>query len=58
MHQEPDVRKALALARRLARPGDTVVVAGSLYLVGEVLALRRPRKWSRASGRSHSATPR
>ncbi|HEY6548696.1 MAG TPA: folylpolyglutamate synthase/dihydrofolate synthase family protein [Vicinamibacteria bacterium] len=57
-HQEADVRKALALARRLARPGDTVVVAGSLYLVGEVLALRRPRKWSRASGRSHSATPR
>lgn len=57
-HQEPDVRKALARARRLARPGDTVVVAGSLYLVGEVLAARRPRKWSRASGRSHSATPR
>lgn len=58
VRQEPDVRKALALARRLARPGDTVVVAGSLYLVGEVLGLRRPRKWSRASGRSHSATPR
>ena len=58
VRREADVRKALALARRLARPGDTVVVAGSLYLVGEVLALRRPRKWSRASGRSHSATPR
>ena len=50
--------KALARARRLCRPGDTVVVAGSLYLVGEVLSLRSPRKWSRASGRSHSATPR
>jgi dihydrofolate synthase/folylpolyglutamate synthase len=56
--QEPDVRQALARARRLARPGDTVVVAGSLYLVGEVLAAMRPRKWSRASGRSQSATPR
>ncbi len=55
---EPDPRKALALARRLARSGDTVVVAGSLYLVGEVLSFRRPRKWSRASGKSHSATPR
>ena len=29
-------RKALALARSLARPGEPVVVAGSLYLVGEV----------------------
>jgi dihydrofolate synthase/folylpolyglutamate synthase len=55
---EPDVGRALARARRLARPGETVVVAGSLYLVGAVLARRRSRKWSRASGRSHSATPR
>jgi len=29
-------RRALALARSLARPGEPVVVAGSLYLVGEV----------------------
>ncbi len=57
-HREADVKRALALARRRARPGETVVVAGSLYLVGEVLSLMRPRKWSRASGRSQSATPR
>ena len=43
-HQEPSVRRALALARRLARPGETVVVAGSLYLVGAVTALIKPRK--------------
>jgi dihydrofolate synthase/folylpolyglutamate synthase len=58
VHLEPDARKALRLARRLAEPGDTVVVAGSLYLVGEVLSAISPRKWSRASGTSHSATPR
>jgi dihydrofolate synthase/folylpolyglutamate synthase len=41
-HREPRLAKALALARRLARAhgADTeVVVAGSLYLVGGVLAL-------------------
>ena len=41
-HREPSVARALALARRLARahgPGTEVVVAGSLYLVGAVLAL-------------------
>jgi dihydrofolate synthase/folylpolyglutamate synthase len=38
-------RKALALARRLAGPKRPVVVAGSLYLVGEVLgALSKVRK--------------
>jgi dihydrofolate synthase/folylpolyglutamate synthase len=58
LYREANVRRALARARRLCRRGDTVVVAGSLYLVGEVLALRRPRKWSRASGRSQSARPR
>jgi dihydrofolate synthase/folylpolyglutamate synthase len=36
---EPDIPRALARARELARPGATVVVAGSLYLVGAVLAL-------------------
>jgi len=30
--------EAIALARDLARPGDVIVVAGSLYLVGEVRA--------------------
>jgi dihydrofolate synthase/folylpolyglutamate synthase len=32
-----DLGEALALARRLAPPGGPVVVAGSLYLVGEVM---------------------
>jgi dihydrofolate synthase/folylpolyglutamate synthase len=36
--REPDIARALARARTLARPGATVVVAGSLYLVGAVLA--------------------
>jgi dihydrofolate synthase/folylpolyglutamate synthase len=42
--READPRAALALARRRAKalgPGTPVVVAGSLYLVGEVLALRK-----------------
>jgi dihydrofolate synthase/folylpolyglutamate synthase len=44
-HQESDPRAALALARRLAPRGHPVVVAGSLYLVGEAMkVLRRPRK--------------
>jgi dihydrofolate synthase/folylpolyglutamate synthase len=37
--REVDIGRALALAREKARPGATVVVAGSLYLVGAVLAL-------------------
>jgi hypothetical protein len=40
--RESSVRRALALARRLARaegPGVPVVVAGSLFLVGEVKGL-------------------
>ena len=32
-------RQALALARSLAKPEQPVVVAGSLYLVGEVLRM-------------------
>ena len=44
-HLEANLRRALALARRLARGRGPVVVAGSLYLVGAVLGtLRRPRK--------------
>jgi len=44
-HREADPRHALALARRLAGPSGMIVVAGSLYLVGEALRLgeRRPR---------------
>ena len=37
--REVDIPRALARARALAGPGETVVVAGSLYLVGAVLAL-------------------
>ena len=37
--EEPSVRGALARAASLARPGETVVVAGSLYLVGAVRKL-------------------
>ncbi len=39
----PGTQSALALARRLARSGETVVVAGSLYLVGEALRRAIPR---------------
>jgi dihydrofolate synthase/folylpolyglutamate synthase len=38
---EDDPRRALALAVRLAPPGGQVVVAGSLYLVGEVTRILR-----------------
>jgi dihydrofolate synthase/folylpolyglutamate synthase len=42
---EPSLGRALRLARRLAPAGAPVVVAGSLYLIGAVLALRsRSRK--------------
>jgi dihydrofolate synthase/folylpolyglutamate synthase len=40
-HAEASVRRALTLARRLAGPARPVVVAGSLYLVGEVKSLLR-----------------
>lgn len=37
--EEPSIRGALSRAASLARPGETVVVAGSLYLVGAVRKL-------------------
>ncbi|MBM3294995.1 MAG: bifunctional folylpolyglutamate synthase/dihydrofolate synthase [Candidatus Aminicenantes bacterium] len=37
---EPDLRKAIALAGRMAGSGGTVIAAGSLYLVGEIKKLR------------------
>jgi dihydrofolate synthase/folylpolyglutamate synthase len=37
VRREPGVGRALALAQRLAGPDGLVVVAGSLYLVGDVL---------------------
>jgi len=38
-HRAPDAPAALALARKLARPQDAILVTGSIYLAGEVLAL-------------------
>ena len=37
-HRRAASGEALALARELVRPGETIVVTGSLYLVGEVRA--------------------
>jgi len=37
---EPDLRRAVALARREAGPRGTVLVAGSLYLIGEFKKIR------------------
>jgi dihydrofolate synthase / folylpolyglutamate synthase len=42
--REENPRRALAIARRLAPPGGQVVVAGSLYLVGEVTRLLRTKR--------------
>ena len=44
--EEPSIRGALSKAASLARPGETVVVAGSLYLVGAVrkLLVRAPAR--------------
>ena len=39
---EPDLGRALGLARRLAGPAGTIVVTGSLFLVGEVKKIIRP----------------
>src|SRR5690606_2959845 len=39
VHEAPDVAAALALARDLSRPGDLVLVAGSLFVVGEARSL-------------------
>jgi dihydrofolate synthase/folylpolyglutamate synthase len=39
MQDAPDVDSALALARNVAPPGAVIVIAGSIYLVGE--AMRR-----------------
>ena len=36
---EPDPRRALALAREMARPDRFVLAAGSLYLVGSILGM-------------------
>jgi len=62
-HREPSVARALSLARRLARAqgaGTTVVVAGSLYLVGAVKAIleREKRRGRPQRAGTPSSTPR
>jgi len=42
------VHAAIDLALARARPGDLVIVAGSLYLVGEARALLLPAAWRRS----------
>jgi dihydrofolate synthase/folylpolyglutamate synthase len=42
--KQADPRRALALARRLAPPSGQVVVAGSLYLVGEITRILRTER--------------
>ena len=44
VHSQPDVREALAMARRLAGEEETVLCAGSLYLIGAVRSLLRQEK--------------
>ncbi len=39
VHQAPDLSAALALARSLAGPGGAILVAGSLFLVGDARRL-------------------
>lgn len=39
VHEAPDLAAALALARRLAAPDGAILVAGSLFLVGDARAL-------------------
>ena len=39
VHEAPDLASALELARRLVGPGDAILIAGSLFLVGEARAL-------------------
>jgi len=57
-HREPSVARALSLARRLARErGATVVVAGSLYLVGAVTALLERERQRAGSGSGRASPP-
>jgi dihydrofolate synthase/folylpolyglutamate synthase len=59
VRREPGIGRALALAARLAGPDGLVVVAGSLYLVGDVLrrmerrpvVVRRPPAAAKKKGR-------
>jgi dihydrofolate synthase/folylpolyglutamate synthase len=52
-HRAAGLAEGLRLGRALARPGEPVVVAGSLYLVGEALRISsRWRKWSSTASAS------
>jgi len=62
VRREPGIGRALALAERLAGPDGLVVVAGSLYLVGDVLRRmeRRPvvtRRPPAAKAKRRPASP-
>jgi dihydrofolate synthase/folylpolyglutamate synthase len=46
-HREAEPGRALGLARRLATGGAPVVVAGSLFLVGEVIAILKKERRAR-----------
>jgi dihydrofolate synthase/folylpolyglutamate synthase len=56
--REPAPRRALAWARRRARPDATVVVAGSLFLVGELRAAAGTAGAGRAGQRAGVSRPR
>jgi dihydrofolate synthase/folylpolyglutamate synthase len=51
---QPTVARALAAARRMAGPEGRVVVAGSLFLIGEVLAARGGSKGTRPRAETRS----
>jgi dihydrofolate synthase/folylpolyglutamate synthase len=55
---EADIGRALRAARRLAKRGGRVVVAGSLFLVGEVLRRRAAISGSPARGRAAARSGR
>ncbi len=60
--EEPSIARALLLATSKARPGETIVVAGSLYLVGAVrkklLTAESPRRGSASSRAAPERRPR
>ena len=59
VRRETDIGRALAVAERLAGPDGLVVVAGSLYLVGEVLRrLERGPVFTRRPAAAKAAAPR
>jgi dihydrofolate synthase / folylpolyglutamate synthase len=57
-HAAPGIVSALRLARKLARPGEIVVVSGSLYLVGEALRATSAIPRARSSPSPRATRPR